>query len=190
MNIFLNKSTLESLPKGLRLANVGDIEAMKNIFNETANTASHSPVTRAITSEELSFYINLYQQDNLPVYVLERRGEIVGWLSVNRFSWGTMACRFTGEISVYVRADHYGSGIGVHLGRASLLIGRDYGLNTLVAWIMASNLASQRIARYLGGEQWGFLPDIACFGRQYASVMLFGFRPVPSLTDNTTGEGL
>lgn len=181
MEIKLDERILKRLPRGLRVAQKSDIEAMTMIFNETANTGANSPVTRLITVKELGFYIELYQQDKLPVYVLERDGEIVAWLSINRFSWGTLACRQTGEIALYVRADRCGSGIGVHLGLAALLLGREYGFETMVAWIMASNLASQRIAKYLGGEQWAFLPRIARFGEQRASVMLFGFRPGPRL---------
>ncbi|MCX8956563.1 GNAT family N-acetyltransferase [Erwinia psidii] len=172
---------MKNIPKGIRRANTGDLKAMAFIFNETANTGMNSPVTRSVTLKEFSFYINLYQQDNLPVYVLERDGEITGWFSVNRFSWGTRACYLTGEISVYVRADCYGRGVGILLGKAALRIGRAFGLETLVAWIMASNHASQRIARYLGGEQWGFFPEIASFGKQRTSVILYGFRPTLSL---------
>lgn len=187
MEKVLNKNTLKHIPAGLRIANENDIEAMRMIFNETAHTGENSPVTRKITTEELHFYIRLYQQDNLPVYVLERNKEIIAWFAINRFSWGTLACRQTGEISLYVRSDRYGSGLGVRLGLASLLIGRDYGLETLVAWIMASNIASQKIAKHLGGEIWGFFPNIARFGQRRASVMLFGFRPECAFVNKTGG---
>lgn len=177
MKTQIRTNALKRTLKELRPVCTSDIDAMSVIFNETANTGANSPVTRPITTKELGFYVNLYQNDNLPVYVLECQGEIVGWLSVNRFSWGTLACRLTGEISVYVRSDYYGSGLGVRLTLASILLGRAYGMETMVAWIMASNLASQKIVQHLGGEQWAFLPNIARFKDKHASVVLFGFRP-------------
>ncbi|MFJ4143872.1 GNAT family N-acetyltransferase [Pseudomonas sp. NPDC089734] len=174
MNSFVAKPDLPRLPKGIREFTENDLEAMMKIFNETAATGANSPVTRPMTYEEVKFYVNLYKRDGLPVYVYERRGEILGWLSINRFSWGTQACYKTGETAIYVRGDHYGSGIGVVLGRATVMLGQQAGLENLVAWIMAANTPSQKIVTAIGAQLWARLPNIARFGDQQSDVLLFG----------------
>lgn len=174
MNSFVYRHSLQRLPRGIRESTDDDLPAMMSIFNETAASGANSPVTRPMTYEEVKFYVNLYKRDGLPVYVYERRGEVLGWLSINRFSWGTQACFQTGETAIYVRGDHYGSGIGVVLGKATVLLGRQVGLENLVAWIMAANLPSQKIVTAIGAHLWARLPNIARFGEQRADVLLFG----------------
>jgi phosphinothricin acetyltransferase len=171
------------LPRGVRESTDADLPAMMAIFNETADTGANSPVTRPMTLEEVTFYINLYKNDGLPVYVIERGCEVVGWLSINRFSWGTQACRNTGEAAIYVRADHYGRGVGVRLGQASVILARQYGLETVVSWIMGANKPSQHIVQAIGARLWARLPNIARFGETRADVLLFGlplYEELPS----------
>lgn len=174
MNSFVEAPVMPRLAKGLRESRDSDLPAMMHIFNETAASGANSPVVRPMTLEEVTFYINLYKRDGLPVYVYERRGEVLGWLSINRFSWGTQACYQTGEAAIYVRRDHYGSGIGVALGRGAVILGRQVGLENLVAWIMAANVPSQRIVTAIGATLWARLPNIARFGEQRADVLLYG----------------
>lgn len=175
------------LPRGFRESTDSDLPAMMDIFNETAGTGANSPVTRALTLDEVAFQINLYKSDNLPVYVLERGGKVVGWLSINRFSWGSQACHTTGEMGVYVRADHYGTGTGVHIARAAVILGRQHGLETIVGWIMAANLPSQRMAQAIGARLWGRMPNIARFGQKRADVLMFGlplYEELPTVPGN------
>lgn len=174
MNGIVRRALSQTLPRGIRESCDTDLPAMMGIFNETAGTGANSPVTRPMTLEQVAFYINLYKRDGLPVYVLERGGEVVGWLSINRFSWGTQACRNTGEAAIYVRADFHGSGVGMRLGHAAVILGRQCGIETLVAWIMAANLPSQRIVQSIGAKLWARLPNIARFGEKRADVLLFG----------------
>ncbi|MBV4464925.1 L-amino acid N-acyltransferase YncA [Pseudomonas sp. F-14 TE3623] len=162
------------LPRGIRESTDSDLPAMMEIFNETAGTGSNSPVTRALTLEEVAFQINLYKCDKMPVYVLERDGEVLGWLSINRFCWGSQACHTTGEMGIYVRADHCGTGMGVRLARTAVILGRQYGLETIVGWIMAANLPSQRMAQAIGARLWARMPNIARFGQKRADVLMFG----------------
>ncbi|MGN7738557.1 GNAT family N-acetyltransferase [Pseudomonas sp. 22526] len=182
MKRIVRRALPQNLPRGMRESCDADLPAMMEIFNETAGTGANSPVTRPMTLEEVTFYINLYKRDGLPVYVLERGGEVVGWLSINRFSWGTMACRNTGETAIYVRADCYGRGIGIRLGHATVILGRQFGLETLVAWIMASNVPSQHIVQSIGAVLWARLPNIARFGEERADVLLFGLPLYEELT--------
>ncbi|MBT2373117.1 GNAT family N-acetyltransferase [Pseudomonas fluorescens] len=164
----------EPWPSGLRPATDFDLPVMLAIFNETAETGANSPVITPATLEQMRFYINFYKKDGMPVYVLELGGEVVGWLSVNRFSWGTQATGLTGEISVYVRAENVGRGIGASLCQAAVDLARDHGMETVVAWIMRENVVSQKMVQSRGFTLWARLPNIARFAERRTDVMLFG----------------
>lgn len=169
----------KTLPKGIRRYTEADLEAMTEIFNETADTGANSPVLRPLSVKEMTFVIDFYVKEGDPIYVLERAGEVIGWLTVNRFCWGTQACGLTGEASIYVRRDHIGRGTGIRLGQASVILAERYGFETLVGWVIDKNEASQRTARSLGGELWGHMPKIARFGELRCDVKLYGLPLVP-----------
>ncbi len=185
MNIKRKLSDIDYLPKGLREYTENDLADMLEIFNETALTGANSPVTGPVSIEELGFCLDYYKKDGLPVYVLERAKKLVGWLSINRFSWGTKACGNTGEVSIYVRKAFYGRGVGCRLGQACIPLARASGIETLVGWVMADNVDSQLITQAMGGELWCRLPKIARFGDKRADVLLYGrdIAHIPSAKD-------
>jgi L-amino acid N-acyltransferase YncA len=165
---------LNALPKEMREYCDADVPVMTEIFNETADTGANSPVMNPLSVEELGFYLNFYRNDGLPVYVYQRHDEIIGWLSINRFSWGTKACKLTGESSIYVRQKYFGKGIGCRLAQAVVYLGKQYGMENIVSWVMEENYASQAIAVAVGSELWCRMPKIACFGEKRADVLLYG----------------
>lgn len=168
-----------ALPRGLRPYTSADLPTMTEIFNETALGGVSSPVVRPLNLEEMTFFVSFYVKEGGPVYVCERGGEVVAWLSVNRFSWGGQACRLTGEASIYVRSDLVGSGLGLRMGRAAVVLAERYGFETLVGWVIEHNDASRRTAQGLGGTLWGRFPGIARFGEQRRDVVLYGLPLEP-----------
>jgi phosphinothricin acetyltransferase len=136
----------------------------------------------------MTFFVDCFVKEGDPIYVLERGGEVVAWLIVNRFCWGAQACRLTGEVSIYVRNDHIGSGVGIRLGQAAVVLARQYGFETLVAWIIEHNEASKRGVQGLGATQWGRFPGIARFADKRADVVLYGLHLIPIETTPITAS--
>ncbi|BBP62173.1 hypothetical protein PHLH4_57630 [Pseudomonas sp. St316] len=96
----------------------------------------------------------------------------------------------TGEVSIYVRGDHIGSGVGIRLGQAAVVLARQYGFETLVAWIIEHNEASKRGVQGLGATQWGRFPGIARFADNRADVVLYGLHLTPGDTAPATLSAL
>jgi phosphinothricin acetyltransferase len=94
----------------------------------------------------------------------------------------------TGEVSIYVRNDHIGSGVGIRLGQAAVVLARQYGFETLVAWIIEHNEASKRGVQGLGATQWGRFPGIARFADKRADVVLYGLHLIPIETTPITAS--
>lgn len=176
------------LPRGVRRYTPDDLPVMTDIFNESALGGTSSPVLRAFPLKEMTFFVDCFVKEGDPIYVLERGGEVVAWLIVNRFCWGAQACRLTGEVSIYVRNDHIGSGVGIRLGQAAVVLARQYGFETLVAWIIEHNEASKRGVQGLGATQWGRFPGIARFADKRADVVLYGLHLIPIETTPITAS--
>ena len=174
-----DKKCPDELPKGLRKFEPEDTEILLEILNETAETGANSPFTRPMTLDEITMMLNYWSNDNQPVYVLERKNRVLGWVSVTAFSWGTQACRQTGEISVYVKKEYHSKGLGYRLCQASIILGRRYGFENLVAWIMERNAASKMLTEAFGGTLWARLPNIARFGDRRSDVFLYGMSLLP-----------
>lgn len=162
------------LPKGLQAFAPEDLEAMRGILNETIETGINSTLTEKICAEQFAYVVNGYQRQGFPIYVLKRRGEVIGFVWVHSFCWGGDACRRTGETVLYIRKDYRGRGAGVVLARAALTLASRYGFGSIVVWVLEGNDSSLRIAQAMGLERWGYLPGVARFGEQQRSVNLYG----------------
>lgn len=167
---------IECLPQGLRQYTSDDVIAMQEIFNETAETGVNSPVLRPVSVEEMDRHLAYCKNSGLPVYVMEREGEIAGWLALNRFCWATEACGCTGEMSIYIKQAYIGRGLGRSLAQACVHLARERGLEALVGWVMAENYASQALMERLGFQLWSRLPKIARFGDKRQDVLIFGYH--------------
>ncbi|MFO2462314.1 GNAT family N-acetyltransferase [Pseudomonas sp. 15FMM2] len=171
--------TLTTLPKGLQAFVPEDLEAMRGILNETIETGINSALTEQISSEQFAYVVNNYHRQGFPIYVLKRRGEVIGFVWVHSFCWGGDACRHTGETVLYIRKDHHGRGAGVPLARAAIDLARCHGFESIVVWVLEGNDASLRIAKAMGLERWGYLPNVARLGDQPRSVHLYGRSLLP-----------
>ncbi|GGJ78815.1 GNAT family N-acetyltransferase [Pseudomonas matsuisoli] len=170
----------DALPRGIREFRLDDLDSMTEIFNETALRGMVSAATRTVSLEEMTFYIDYFMRLHNPVYVLERHGEVIAWLTVSCFSWGGLqACRITGEANIYARDDAIGRGIGARMGRAAVILAERYGFETLVAWIVEGNHASDQVVQGMGAEKWGYFPGIARFRGKRTSVALYGLGLTP-----------
>ena len=153
-----------------------DLPVVTRIFNESALGRISSPVTGPVSEKQMGFMLDYYVKDGCPVYVVERDGTLAALLCINRFSWGTQACRLTGECSVYVQQQIVGRGLGMRLAPVAIALARDYGFETLVAWVLERNRASRRSVEALGASLWGRFPGIARFEEQRLDVLLYGLH--------------
>lgn len=169
-----HKST-DKLPKGLRKFVPTDAPSIFKILNETALTGQNSPFVKPLSVKELASMLAHWVQNNDPIYVIERQGQVVGWLSITPFSWwGRQACSITGEVAVYISQSHISKGLGYRLSQAAILIAKQHGYKNIVTWILEKNSASKALSKAFGGDLWGVFPKIACFGNVQSDVHLLG----------------
>jgi L-amino acid N-acyltransferase YncA len=154
-----------------RYATIGDLPAIVAIFNAaipTGVTAETSP----ISIESRRAWFDEHAPERYPLWVEERDGEVVAWLSVSQY-YRQSAYDTTGEVSVYVAPSHQRTGIARGLVTLALQTAPRLGLKTLVGYVWAHNEASLRLFETQGFERWGRLPRIAVLdGRAVDTVIL------------------
>lgn len=132
----------------IRQANVTDLDAISDIYNEailtTTATFDIEPKTR---EDRLQWFAD--HDDRHPILVAELDGQVVGWSCLSR--WRQRAAYDdTAETSFYVREGHRGKGIGRKLKQAIIDEARRLGFHTLIAGAAEGSDASLHLNKSFG----------------------------------------
>lgn len=114
-----------------------------------------------------------------PFWVLEDADQLIGWCALEPF-YGLPALAGTLEIAMYIDVSHHGRGAGRYLLNHVLARQSELGLHSLVAYMLANNVASQRFFMANGFEKWGCLPNVARSKGQVSDLLMLGRQLVPS----------
>ena len=101
--------------------------------------------------------------------------EIIGWVSFQNF-YGRPAYDATAEISIYLREDHRGKGLGKQVLDYSIGECCNLGIKTLLGYIFAHNEPSLRLFYKAGFAEWAHLPNIALLDGFERSLKILGKR--------------
>jgi phosphinothricin acetyltransferase len=145
-----------------REAVLGDLTPITEIYNDAIlNTVATFDTEPKRTEEQRRWFAEHGAQ--YPLVVAELDGRIVGWAALSRWS-DRCAYADTAELSIYVREDHRGRGIGTTLMRAVIHAGRTRGLHTIIARIADGNAISVRLHESFGFSHIGTMREV---GRKF-----------------------
>jgi L-amino acid N-acyltransferase YncA len=150
----------------IRRATIGDLAAITSIYNEAILGTVATFDTEPKTVEEQKPWFEGHDSKH-PILVAEQDGAIVGWASISKWS-DRCAYSDTGEISVYVKEEHRGKGVGKKLMKEILDQGQKTSLHTVIARISESNEASVRLHEALGFEHIGTMKEV---GRKFGKLL-------------------
>ena len=129
-----------------------------SIYNEAILQTVATFDTEPKTSEEMKIWFENHDQKH-PVLVAEQKGLIVGWASLSEWS-DRCAYSETAEISLYVRKEHQGSGIGRKLLKEIMPEGQKMGLHTVIARIAEGNERSINLFKSEKFENIGVMKEV------------------------------
>jgi L-amino acid N-acyltransferase len=143
----------------VRLAEPKDLPAISEIYNHAVlnTTASYDYDPRDM-KHRLAWF-ELHQRQDLPVFVAEIDGAVIGWSSLSKYH-DRMGYRFTVEDSVYIGEAHRGKGIGKALLAPLIQAARDRKLRAMIGAIDADNKASIRLHAGFGFEKVGHFKQV------------------------------
>ncbi len=156
-------------------AEAADLAAIVDIYNSTIesrqSTADLQPTTVAARQSWFDAH-----GGKRPLYVLKNdQNEVLAWGSFSDY-YPREAYHISAEISVYVRQDMRGVGVGKILLQHMLERAPSLGIRNILAVIFGHNHASIRLFHSLGFQEWGRLPQVCDLGGGEADIVILGKR--------------
>ena len=149
----------------IRRATLADAAAIAAIYNEAVRTTTATFDTEEKSAADREAWL-LAHDDNHPVFVAERDGQVVGWAALSKWS-DRPAYAQTAESSFYVAAGHRGGGIGRALKLHLIAAARELGLHTIIARVAEESTASLHLNQALGFVHVGTLREVGLkFGKR------------------------
>lgn len=157
----------------IRQAKQTDLPAIVEIYNSTIEsrqaTADLQPVS--IASRQAWFDAH---HGTRPLYVLEdKQKRLLAWGSFSDY-YPRQAYRISAEISIYVKHDMRGAGVGRILLRQMLERAPSLGIKNVLAVIFGHNHPSLRLFHSFGFQQWGLLPSVCDLETMQADIVILG----------------
>ncbi len=150
----------------IRPATLADLPAITEIYNEAILKTTATFDTEPKTLEEQKIWFAEHGS-KYPILVAEQEGFWVGWASLSKWS-DRCAYSDTAEISLYVRHEHQGKGIGRKLLEAIVAQGQKEGLHTVIARIAEASEASIHLHKSVGFEHIGTMKEV---GRKFGKLL-------------------
>lgn len=138
----------------IRDAQMSDLSAIVAIYNASIPTRMATADLEVVTPSSRRSWFDEHLPRRRPLWVLERDGQIAGWLSFQSF-YGRPAYEATAEVSLYVSPTHQRSGIGRELVGEAIERAPSLGLRTLLGFIFEHNHPSLKLFERFGFQRWG-----------------------------------
>jgi len=129
-----------------------------SIYNEAILQTIATFDTEPKTTEEMKTWARKHDRRH-PLIVAELKGLVIGWASLIEWS-DRCAYSETAEISLYVKKEHQGSGIGRKLLQKIMQEGQKTGLHTVVARIAEGNERSIDLFKSERFENIGVMKEV------------------------------
>jgi len=151
-----------------------DVPAIAGIYNEAVLTTVATFDTEPRSLEAQREWLRVHDARH-PALVAELRGEVVGWASLSPWS-DRKAYDGTAEVSVYVRSDQRGRGIGRELLTALVAAADALDLHVLLARIADGNAVSVHLHESVGFRPVGVMTQVGFKFSRWIDVHLLERR--------------
>lgn len=150
-------------PLHLRAAGPGDADAIAAIYNDAVRTTAAIWTEHTVSAEDRRDWIEARCNAGYAVVVAEADRTVVGYAALGPFR-AFDGYKFTTELSIYVRTDKRGCGIGTNLLGEILARAGDLGFHAVIAGIEAENTGSIALHRKFGFAEVGRMTEV---GRKF-----------------------
>jgi phosphinothricin acetyltransferase len=142
----------------IRKAELADLDAIREIYNEAILTTTATFDTEPKTAEERLKWFQSHDARH-PILVATVDGKIVGWSSLTQWS-DRPAYRETAETSFYVKSEFRGRGIGRKLKEATITEARRLGYHSLLARVAQGSEESLHLNYSVGFVLIGTVKEV------------------------------
>ena len=160
----------------IRTATYEDLGSIIEIYNQAINSKFETAETTEIKALDRTEWFLNHKPETYPIFVYEKQGKVLGWISFSPYRQGREALKFTIEISYYVHSGFKRQGIGSKLIEYALRAGKEMGYKTFFAIILDKNESSINLLYKFDFKKWGHLPNIADFNGEECGHIYLGYK--------------
>ncbi len=160
----------------IRIAELKDLESIVGIYNQAIIAGEKTGDVSAVTVDDRRKWFEEHQPHRYPIFVAEKKGAIIGYLSISPYRPGRMALRHTGEVSYYVHFYHHHKGVASSLIQYAIKFCPTVKIKTLLAIVIDSNKESISFLDKFDFNKWGHLPEVAEFGETTVGHLYYGLK--------------
>jgi len=150
----------------IRQATLADLGQITEVYNDAIQKTTATFDTELKTLEEQEKWFANHDASH-PVLIAEQDGLVTGWASLSQWSDRCAYCA-TAEISLYVKEEYRGKGIGKQLMKAIIQEGKKAGLHTVIARIAGSNKISADLCKSFGFQYIGTMREV---GKKFGQLL-------------------
>ncbi|UCH10154.1 MAG: N-acetyltransferase [Fidelibacterota bacterium] len=147
-----------------------DLESITEIYNQAILHTTATFDTQPISLDEQRLWFKQHG-DSYPILVARMNNRVMGWAALSPWS-DRCAYETTAEVSIYIRDEFQGRGVGARLLKVLLESGRQKGLHLAVARIVEGNPASLRLHHRAGFRNVGTMTEAGCKFERYLDVII------------------
>jgi L-amino acid N-acyltransferase YncA len=153
-----------------RRASTDDLESILNIYNQGIEDRI---ATLEEDEKDIGYMTDWFNNHNgrFAVMVVENSDEIVGWASLNPYS---NRCAYAGvaDLSIYIRRDHQGKGVGSLLLKEIERTAVKNQFNKIVLFTFPFNTLGQGLYRKNGYREVGVFKNQGKIEGRFVDVMI------------------
>lgn len=157
----------------IRDATIDDLPRIVEIYNAAIPGRLATADTVPVSMESRRPWFEEHNPQNRPLWVAEREGRIVAWITASAFNTRPAYFR-TAEVGLYVAPEAQGQGLGTLLLDRLIAECPRLGQTTLLAKIFGHNAPSLKLFERAGFQSWGFLPEVAELDGTLRDVAILG----------------
>lgn len=153
-----------------RLAAVGDLESILNIYNQGIEDRIATLEEEQKDIEYMREWLNNHT-GRFSVIVAEQDDEVIGWASLNPYS---NRCAYAGvaDLSIYIRRDYRGKGVGSVLLNEIEQAAIKNDFNKIVLFTFPFNNLGQGLYRKKGYREVGVFKNQGKLDGRFVDVMI------------------
>ena len=150
----------------IRKATINDLEAITVIYNDAIINTMATFDTQPKNLEEQKVWFDRHDSKR-PILIAEMDGDVVGWASLSEWA-DRCAYSDAAELSIYIRKENRGKGIGKNLLEVTLQEGKKVGLHTIIARIEKRNEVMIHVLEKYGFVRIGVMREV---GRKFGKLL-------------------
>jgi phosphinothricin acetyltransferase len=153
------------------------LPAIVDIYNSTVASRLVTADTEPVSVESRLTWFAEHDSRYRPLWVVPGPdgAGILGWLSFSSFN-SRPAYAASAELSIYLREDARGRGLGRYLLSEAMAFAPEIGVHTLIGLIFGHNQPSLNLFESAGFARWGHLPNVATLDDVERDLVIVGKR--------------